>query len=238
MSWHSRGRRSRWFAATGAAVLAALSLAGAVAASSPATGGSRVVVDVGHQVVLVPTVADKAAWDPNHDARLLGVSPTSLSTYDVDGCGWPNCNPASLGNTQNYPITPPGGKASTITVHFSSSDPYAFPETDVTFNGNSYAKWLGCCPFNANKITLGDHFHADGLAVNVTISWPPGIGFSGSGSDAYFTNSVNNNWAIYHNWNNIHFGALDMWDISEDSTTTFQFGSSFYTTQTHDSCLI
>lgn len=222
-----------------AALALALSATGpALAHDGPVVvGGSLVVRQSGNGLTLAPSRGTpKAAWDPNADAAAYGAPMDTLSAFDIDGCGWPSCNPASLGNTYTKTITPPGGSAGPITVHFSSSDPYRVPETHVTFNGNSYAKWLGCCPYNATKVTLTDHFHVDG--INVSVSLPPGVGFSGSGSDAYFTNSVTNNWAIYHNFSNLYFGCLDCVGIGEDSTATFQFGNYFYTISTHDDSFV
>ena len=66
----------------------------------------------------------------------------------------------------------------------------------------------------------------------------PGVGFSGSGSDASFTNSVSNNWQLNHSFSNIRFGCLICYGIQQDATATFQFGTSFYTISTHDDALI
>jgi hypothetical protein len=150
------------------------------------------------------------------------------------GCGWPSCNPARLANTYSKTITPPGGRAGTITVHFQSTEAYPGLETWVTFSGTSYGKWLGSTPFNASKVTLTDHMHVDGISVNV--SYPPG--FTGSGSDVSFTNSVSNNWQVNHSFDNIHFTCFACFGIAEDATATFQFGSSFYTISTHDDALV
>jgi hypothetical protein len=199
-------------------------------------GHSRVatVAKAGTMTLVPVRGVAKDAWDPNADAASVGADLLTLGTYDVDGCGWPSCNPALLGNTFSKSITPPGGQSNTITVHFSSSDPYTVPETQVIFNGNSYAKWLGASPFNATAITLSDTFHADGLAF--WASFPPGV--QNQGGDAVFTNSVSNNWAIYHSFSNIKANGL-LWNIRETSTATFQFGSNFFSTiATDDSALV
>ena len=174
--------------------------------------------------------------------RLAGLSAllsfTMLASVGVQavaaGCGWPSCNPATLNKTYSKTITPPGGTSGTIRVHLQSSDPYPGAETWVVFNGSSYAKWLGSTPFNAKAITLTDHLHVDGIAVSVSL--PPS--FSGSGSDATYTNSVSNNWQLNHSFSNVRFGCLICYGIGQDATATFQFGSSFYTISAHDDALI
>ena len=159
-------------------------------------------------------------------SSLLAVGVGSAAA----GCGWPNCNPAQLSATYTKSITPPGGQAGNITVHFQSTESYPGLETWVVWNGTSYAKWLGHTPFNAAAITLTDHLHVDGVIV--TVSLPPG--FTGGGSDASFTNTIYNNWPIYHQFNNVTFTCFICYGIQEDATATFQFGTSFYTISAHD----
>ena len=149
------------------------------------------------------------------------------------GCGWPNCDPATLAGTYTKTITPPGGSAGTIAVHFQSTADYPHPESWVDFDGSSYAKWLGLTPFNATSIRLTDHWHVDGLFV--TFSVPPS--FSGGGSDLSLTNQITNGWQINHSFFNLHATCLCV-QVIEDATATFQFGSSFYTIQTHDQALV
>lgn len=222
-------------------VLLSLAFVGSTFAASPKihTGsvfGDSVVVAVeqGRTLTLAPNRGvTKSAWDPNADAAVAEVDPLTLGTYDVDGCGWPSCNPALLGNTYSRAYTPPGGQSSTILVHFSSTDPYTVPETEVTFNGNSYAKWLGSSPYNATRITLRDTFHVDGLTFWASI--PPGM--QNQGGDIVFENSVSNNWAIYHSFSNIKANGL-IWNIRELAGATFQFSNNFVSIQTDDSALV
>lgn len=198
---------------------------------------------IGHSIVLVDTadhsfvalapdssVRDKSQWTPDADIRSLRGGDVGIL-----GCGWPNCNPASLSASYTKTITPPGGSSGPIKVYFSSSDPYTIPETRVTFNGSSYAKWLGSTPYNATKVTDTDTWKASGIAVSISL--PPGIGFSGSGDTATWTTSVSNNWQINHYFNNVQFNAFDIWAIDEYVSGTFQFGTSFWRIDAHDSSL-
>jgi hypothetical protein len=164
---------------------------------------------------------------------LMLLMPTA--SIALAGCGWPNCNPAQLSSTYSKSIAP-SGVSGTIKVHQQSTVQYPGLETWTDFDGSSYAKWLGSTPWNASKITLTDALHTDGIAVSVSI--PPGGSFSGSGSDATYTNSVSNSWQISHTFYNIHFSCLICYGVRHTATATFQFGTKFYTIQTHDDALV
>src|SRR5258708_7203341 len=128
---------------------------------------------------------------------LVGSSLASAGAAQA-GCGWPSCNPAKLHASFTKSITPPGGHTGNITVGFTSSDPYPGAETSVTFNGTSYARWLGSTPFNATSVGLTDHFHVD--AILPSVGYPSGVGFTGSGGDVYWVDSDTNVWHEEHNF--------------------------------------
>ncbi len=161
---------------------------------------------------------------------LLGASPVSA------GCGWPSCNPAQLSGSDAQIITPPGGKQGDITVSFTSSDPYRVPETRVTFAGSSKAQWLGSVPFNATTVTLIDSWHVDAIAPSV--GYPSGIGITGSGGDASWSDPNNNTWHVTHNFSGIQFNAIDIVGISETATGRFKFGTTSWSISAHDDCFV
>jgi hypothetical protein len=151
------------------------------------------------------------------------------------GCGWPSCNPARLSSTGTKLIVPPGGTAAYIAATFSSSVSYPTAETYAIFNGSSSAIWHGSNPLRATRITLSDTWRASGAAISV--SFPSGVGISGSGNTATWSGGVNNTSRVTHYFSNIKFtGAL--YSVSESTTGTFQFGSVFFTVSASDSALI
>lgn len=160
----------------------------------------------------------------------VGASPVAA------GCGWPSCNPARLSGSVTRTITPPGGKSGNITVSFSSSDPYRVPETRVTFNGSSTAKWLGLSPYNATTVTLIDQWHVDAIAPSV--GYPSGVGITGSGGDATWDDANNATWHVTHNFSGIQFNAVDIIGISETATGRFKFGTTSWSISAHDDCFV
>jgi hypothetical protein len=208
---------------------------------TPTRIGHSIVLEVsgnGSSIVLTanPAVKDKAGYDPIPDEAAAGASGGMLSTYDSDGCGWPSCNPAKLGNSRYRWISPPGGSAQNIYVRFSSTDPWCVPEFCVTFSGNSYAAWLGANPWNPDQMDLWDHWHVDALMPSV--GYPSGISVTGSGGDAYWSRTKSGTWNLSHSFDNIKFSAWDIWNITEYVGGDFDFGNSTFSTQTDDSCLV
>lgn len=163
---------------------------------------------------------------------LLTLTTAGLGSVSA-GCGWPSCNPAQLNNTYSKTIRPTT-KDGVIRVHGQSSVSYPSAETWVIFSGSSYAKWLGSTPYNANNIQLTDRLHVDGLAVSVSIP----SGFSGSGSDLYFTNSFNNTWQVNHSFSNVRFSCFACYGVGQDATASFTFGTRVYTISTHDDAFV
>lgn len=157
----------------------------------------------------------------------------STATAALAGCGWPNCDPAQLSSTYSQTISP-SGVAGTIRVHQQSSVDYPAAEVWTKFTGSSYAKWLGSTPTNASQITLTDQLHTDGIAVSISL--PPG--FTGGGTDAYYTNSVSSTRTLTHSFWNIHFSCWICYGVRHTATATFKFGNKFFTIQTHDDAFV
>ena len=162
-------------------------------------------------------------------ASLLAASPAAA------GCGWPSCNPARLTGTSSQTISP-SGVSGVIRVSFTSSDPYPGAETSVTFNGTSYARWLGSTPFNATSVRLVDSWHADGLGV--AVGYPGGIGIVGSGSDASWDDTDLNTWRVEHSFSGVKFHGLDIIGIRENIAGYFKFGVHSYLINAEDDCFI
>jgi hypothetical protein len=231
---HGLGRLVSTLAAVVMAVTAAASGSlGAEAAKLPQpTSQVQYRSADGSLLVLVPRQGiSKSAWTPQVDVAAFGAKVVPLTS-----CGWPNCRPATLSNTITPLITPPGGARGTWYLSFSTSAPYCYPETCVTFNGSSTVRWLGYSPYNMSEMKLTDHWHVDGVGLSASL--PAGVGVSGSAGDGYWTTSIANNWALYHNYNNEYFTGLAMWNISDTATGESDLGSWAYRNSTYASALI
>lgn len=127
-------------------------------------------------------------------------------------------------------ITPPGGTSGAIKASGYSFVRVPALETHASFEQNSStAQWLGARPFNATSVTHTDTWGVDG--VNISASIPAGVGFSGSNSQVQWQTAIGNNWASYHNWNQVYFSAFAIYRIKRGVSGAFQFGSSFYASQ-------
>ena len=169
-------------------------------------------------------------------AIVAAMSLGALSAVPASAdCGWPNCNPANMSGADYSTGYPPNGSPDTIYTAFSSSIAYPFFETWVSFSGTSDDGWWGCCPWNPDSNTLSDNWGANGIAVNVVISWPPGVGFSGSGGSAGYSTNSGANWLNHHNYSNIQFQAADIWSVTQNACSSMQFSwdSEYHCTWTH-----
>lgn len=203
---------SRTWAASLAASLPLLLLASVAEPAAAATGTTKVVISVpGHGSVTAAVGGTKSATMPAH-----------VVTPMLDN------------NTNLYPsgsrnITPPGGSTAAIQAYGHSYVQVPFIETSANYTSDtSTVQWLGSTPFNATSVTHTDTWSNDGISISVSISWPPGIGFSGSGSSAGWTTTVSNTWRTTHDWDSVYFSAFDIYTIHFNVTGSFQFGSSFY----------
>lgn len=76
--------------------------------------------------------------------------------------------------------------------------------------GDSYGRWMGGSPVNANSITLTDNYTISGLGT----SWngPNGGGWTGMGSgSATFSMSGSNLWQLHHGGYEVQWGGLSSW---------------------------
>jgi len=184
----------------------------------------------GNKVIVPgPNITDKENYNPED---YYPVEPE----FSIEGCGWPDCNPATLSNSTSSSITPPGGTTDRIKNSFSSSVSYPKYETWARYSGSSSSYWLGINPVNATSVTHRDHWWVSGLSISVT--YPPGVGIEGSGSSAVWEGKVNGNWRIDHYFSGIQFNGMVIYRAYESITSTFQFGTTFYTISCQDDALI
>ncbi len=102
----------------------------------------------------------------------------------------------------------------------------------VTFTGDGYTKgrWYGTG--NANKIRLNSNVVITG--VSLTISYPPGAGFSLSGNTVTYSGEWNNVPAVQHYYDNLKATSwVSITDQDQNDAETFRFGTSDYTLYTH-----
>jgi len=234
------------------AVLATLAALVAVAAAPTVTASAARTVTAGQSIVLslapdrssavlvpLPGVS-KQTYSASRDLQILGVhlgpqsltsSPGTSSMTVQGGTKQKVTTAATLSASNSIQTCPPGGQCSSTGVWFSTTvNGSSGWVATITFGpGQSQGAWWGCCPWNADAMYLSDNWSVAGLAVSVSI--PPGVGFSGSGSSAGWSGSVSNQWLINHYFNGIQFTSW--WALccpSESATTTSQFGGSFFTT--------
>ncbi len=136
---------------------------------------------------------------------------------------------------QYFHYYPPNGSSGYANVNWSSSIAYPTFEQWVIFSGSSNGNWLGCCPWNPDSNTLTDDWFASGIAVSVSISWPPGVGFSGSGGSASYTSNTGANWRNHHNFSGIQFDAFDITSVGENACTDmhFSYDNEYHCTTNH-----
>lgn len=131
-------------------------------------------------------------------------------------------------NTGARYITPPGGTTGQIYAQFNSTWKVVDQFVNLCYSvaGTSRAAWTGSVPFNANKVKLVDEWHVDGLSI--TLGYPSGVGFSGSGTTISWTTTASNTWWNNHSFVDVWFKALIAYGWWEQATGYFTFGSSSY----------
>lgn len=102
-------------------------------------------------------------------------------------------------------------------------------------DGSSMGAWMGANPYNADKVTLGDSYSFSGLAISVKV--PAGAGFSISGTSASWSDSITNNWLMFHQYSGIGYSGYGL-HFRQDTSATFKFGYRFYTVNASDSSLL
>ena len=117
-----------------------------------------------------------------------------------------------------------------------SSTQYVFQNDQLTFTGNSYSKWLGASPYNADNVTHYDVLEVNGIG---SVSFSGGVGANASGPTVNFgisgstgSNSrtyaytVSNNWKVNVNYSYYAEIAQMSW-MDLFTAACFQFGSNF-----------
>lgn len=221
------------------AALSAIPVASASASTQPTTAGQSRVLYLSSDrtnavLVPLPGVA-KISYDPNQAALALGViggRHRSASTGTPSGAAMALDSTQNFSGNNNIWTCPPGGSCANTNANFSSTAAFTCGGCWTvydTLNGHTRTAWLGCCPWNADTMYLADTWKQDGISVSV--SFPAGAGFSGSGDTANWNGSVGNNWQIDHYYNGLQFySGWALGCVHETASGTSQFGSSFYTT--------
>ena len=243
-------RRRLWRvlpAAAAAVMLLGVPTMTASASAQPRAGHSLILflsADRSNAVLIPAPGVSKTAYDPNRDARLLGIgtatqtAPATTSSVSFSAQPTSASSPSrtvtssqTLSASNSIWTCPPGGSCANTGTNFSTGVTWhSGIQGTATFAGQSHADWWGCCPYNATNMYLSDTWRVGGLAVSV--SFPPGVGISGSGDQANWSSgAVGNTWYINHYFNGIQFSSYVLvCCASESSTGESQFGSNFYST--------
>ncbi len=102
----------------------------------------------------------------------------------------------------------------------------------VTVNGDTVTVWSGLNPYYSDAIDLAERWSFSGLSV--TVSFPPGISWSGGGSTVSFDSGWVNTAGWAYRLENIFSGVyakslLDIWRVDDSATRSHRFGSTIVT---------
>lgn len=98
-------------------------------------------------------------------------------------------------------------------------------------DGHTKAWWWGSDPYYADRITLNSKVKTTGVTVSISI--PPGMGFSVSGDTATYSGQWNNVWSVTHYYQDLTATGLSIYDEDQNDSETFRFGSTDHTLYTH-----
>lgn len=98
-----------------------------------------------------------------------------------------------------------------------------------TSSGTSIAFWGGDDPYKIDKITMTDSLAATGLSSFTGAGWTVNIG---SGSATY-TTSIDDDWYIQHDYENIEMNGLIVY-LSHTLSATFKYGTKNKTVNCSD----
>ena len=143
----------------------------------------------------------------------------------------------TLSRTINRYFTPPGGTYDRLQTSFSSSIKLVGNSmlgtcSDVYYvQSHSSTLWWGTNPWNANEVTLSDVWSATGWAfTGVTISVPPGAGFSPSGNVLTWNSpSLYNSDRMDHYTWGVRFSGSMLNGTDETAIGSMRFGTAWYT---------
>lgn len=254
------GRRTAALAATAALTLVGVGVGvthGATGSTAADTTvpGTVVVEENAHGRVLTadPSAHDKQALvDAVHELRrererqTSDPTPTPTSTGGGGGHGDQTGFPVRdswLTSAKSKRVTVPGGRGS-IEAAGASFVKVPFMEYYAIFTDTSSdVSWLGERPFNADSIQHTDTWDVGSVGAPFwVVGAPQGARTtsSGSGAQASWSTTVQNNWYSEHAYDQVAFYPPNQDDysnvfrISHSVTGTFQFGSSFYTVTSRD----
>lgn len=188
----------------------------------------RVVQQSGLATVSVPSIIpdNKQQWLSMHTQKPPSSIPDAGAKRLAQG-GWTvGTDIYSEGSAKG----PKDQEIHSFGYTFAQGDCGIFVCT-ATFTGTHASfTWLGDSPFMADQISGSTKWWIDGLAVNVTVSWPPGIGFTKSDASVTwhpdpikgeFQETLNYNGAIVMN-------AANGWNTHFSAQADFQIGGGWY----------
>ena len=146
-------------------------------------------------------------------------------------------NNTTLSSTNDITRTPPGGRAGTLRARGYSYVKVPLLETGATYTNNeAHTWWLGASPVNASSVKLSETWANSGISIS--LSFPLGAGFSGTGGSTTDTTSVSKNWQVHSYVDTVKFTAFDIYRVRHTVTGKFQFGTTAFTVTTTDSSLV
>lgn len=104
---------------------------------------------------------------------------------------------------------------------------------EITYNGDSFANWLGDSPYYADKIDSSDTFNYGYVGLSLSIgSADAGGTLTSTSSGCKITYpTIEDNWSVDHHFTNIYARAYVFTSTTELADATFTFGGSSYTIQ-------
>jgi hypothetical protein len=136
----------------------------------------------------------------------------------------------SISGNKSLPYSD-GNVMSWFTSNDNLSNGGAFTDDILAISGDSHSSWSGMNPFYASSIDQSDSFSVGYVGTTVFVSYPPGIGFTGSGSSCAVTYpQLNGNyWRYDHTYSGAQFKAYYITSTTQSDAATYRFGSNTVT---------
>lgn len=181
--------------------------------------------------------------DSSTDSGTVGTLSTYVGNNSASHCSidTPPCRFNIYKSSTRY-ITPPGGSYGQLKSYGKAYvDVYTvvgccFTKADY-YNTSSYSQWGGMSPWNATSIKHRDVWDIDYYAVSWSFGGSPsGTINQGSGRISY-ANKVYNTWKVTHSVQHVYLKVSGgrITRVKYEVHGSFQFGSSFYTTDAYSS---
>ena len=103
--------------------------------------------------------------------------------------------------------------------------------TKFTADGHTKSYWWGLDPFVADTIQLDSEVVISGISVSLSI--PPGAGFSISGNTATYSGTWDDEWCAAHYYENLEATSIGIIDEDQNDAETFRFDNEDHTLHTH-----